>query len=132
MVAYAIVPKGDIVLAPLETEVHLLGRGDNFVEVGNDVIAFYLWNADDFRHESRIEVERFPACDWMDSNQRVLGRDGIASHCSFEHHRALRLNVCRVECCEGFEILLHWCRKCVISGILGGPECIAASASWGP
>lgn len=60
----------------------LISRGNDFIEVANNVVTFGLRNAYDLRNKAWIEEQRLPACHWMSSNKRMLSNDGITSHWS--------------------------------------------------
>ena len=63
--AYAdtIIPKSDIVFSPLETDVEFLSGGDEFVEVGDDGVAFGFGDTDDGGDEAGVEEDGFPVGD---------------------------------------------------------------------
>lgn len=55
VVCAPVIPYGDVVLAPLEADVCLLGGGDQFVEVADDGVAFRPGDPDDLGDEPGVE-----------------------------------------------------------------------------
>lgn len=93
------------------------------------MVGFCLGDADDLGDEARVEEDGLPACDRVGADQRVFGGDGFAPHGTAQIAGALCLEVRGVECCEGFEVLLHVRAEHVVGGVLRGPEGVAAAAT---
>lgn len=87
--------------------MYLVCRGDDFAEVGEDVVAFRLWDADDFRHEACVEEEGLPARHGVAADQRVFGDDWVAPDWAAEGGGPVCLHLGRVQGCEAFEVGLH-------------------------
>lgn len=92
-----VVPESHIVLAPLESCVHLRRRADDLSEVFDDGIAFYLWDPDDLGHEARVEEETVPASHWVCSDQRMFCCNRLTTDWSTYGPGVGRLHFSRVE-----------------------------------
>lgn len=77
---HAVVPEGHVILAPLEADVHLIGGGNDLVEVSNDVVVLRLGNSHDLGNKARVEEERLPSGDRVGSDERVFGDDWIPAN----------------------------------------------------
>lgn len=75
-----IVPKGDIVLLPLEAYVKLLRRSNDLIEVSDDGVTLCLWDANDLSDEASIVEQRLPAGDGIRADQGMLGDDRITTN----------------------------------------------------
>lgn len=93
------------------------------------MIALSLGNAYNFGDEAGVEEERLPSGDGVSADERVLGRDGITADRAAKIPRALSLQIGGVDRSEAFKVFLHRGGQLVISGILRGPEGVAAAAS---
>ena len=76
----AVVPEGNIVLLPLEANMKLLCRSNNFVQVSNDGITLGLGDADNLGDEAWVKEQRLPAGDRVCTDKWMLCDDRIASY----------------------------------------------------
>jgi hypothetical protein len=137
MVADSVIPESNVVLVPLESGVQLWRCRDDFVEVGDDVVAFCFGDADDFGYEAGAVEEGLPSRDcfksifallelmvggmlhtWVSPDEGVLVCDGFTTNSPSHIPRSLGLHLCRVDGCETFEVLLHWRAEHVVGSIL--------------
>lgn len=79
VVADAVIPVSDIVLAPLETDVGFLGGTDDLVEESDDGVGFDFGDADDGCDETGVEEKGFPAGDWVGADEWVGGCNWFAA-----------------------------------------------------
>lgn len=114
----SVVPDGDVILAPLESSMHLLSGGYHFGEVLDDGITLGFRDAHDLGHESRVEEQAVPAGDGVCANERMLGGDRVTTNRPAKSSRVVGLHVCRVQCCQALEIGLHMWRKNIVCRIL--------------
>ena len=117
--ADAVVPVDYVVFAPLEGDVILVGCGNHFIQVVDDVVTFEFGHTNDLGDESRVEEQRLPACDGMDTNEWVLGCDWISANRTAFSDGVVGLHVGGVQCGQAFQILLIVGRQRIIGGILG-------------
>lgn len=125
----AVIPEGDIVLAPLEASVQLLRSCDNLVEVGNDGIALSLGDSDNLGDETRVEEETVPSGDRVGADEWVFGGDGITTNRSAKGTRSISLHVGRVEGGQTLEVVLHRRRQGVVSSVLGRPQSVTTTST---
>lgn len=76
----SVVPDRNIILAPLESSMHFLSRGDHVGEVLDNGIALGFGNAHNLGHEARVEEQCIPTGHGVCADERVLGRDGVAAN----------------------------------------------------
>ena len=119
MVCNAIVPESDVTRIPLESSVELWRSSNDFIEQRDDVVALSLWYADDLGDKAGVEEDTFPAGNGMGADEWVFCCDWFAAHGAAEVACALRLKVCRVQRCEGLQVLLHVGAEHVVGGVLG-------------
>lgn len=110
----SVVPDGNIILAPLESSVHLLCSGHHVGEVLDDGITLGFRDAHDLRDKSRVEEQSVPAGDGVRANERMLGRDWVTANRSTKSSRVVGLHVCRVQSCQALEVGLHIRRKDIV------------------
>ena len=122
------VPKCNVILAPLESHLQLLRRGNELVQIGHDGIALCLRDADDLRNEARVVIEGFPTCDGMGADEWVGGDGRFTTNGASGSNGVVGLHPSRVKCGEGGEICLHRCGKEVVGGVLRRPESVPAGA----
>ena len=77
-----IVPERNIILAPLETSMKLLGRCNDICKIPDDGITLSLRNANDLSDKTRVEEQRIPPSDGVGPDQRMLGCDRLSTHWS--------------------------------------------------
>lgn len=76
--ASTVVPKGNIVLIPLEAYMEFLGGSNNLVQIADNSITLSLWDADNLSDESRIEEQGLPSSNWIDTDKGVFGDNSVA------------------------------------------------------
>ena len=93
--AYAdtIIPEGDVVLLPLQTDVEFLSGRDHLIEVANDSVALDLGNANNGLDEAWIEEQRLPAGYRVRSDNGVLRDDRFPPEWAPERSRAFGLQL---------------------------------------
>lgn len=94
-------------LIPLESNMSFLSGRNNLVEIRDDVIALRLGNANDLRHETRVEEQRLPSSDRVRTDQRMLRDDGLTSDWTAQFTRALSLHLSGVQGSKTLQVLLH-------------------------
>lgn len=107
VVGAAVVPESNVVLVPLEADVRLVGRGDDLVEVRDDVVTLNLGNADNLGHEAGVEEQRLPSGDGVHADERVLSDDRLATDGAAHLLGAIGLHLGRVKGSQALEVLLH-------------------------
>ena len=131
MVGDAVVPKGNVILVPLEASVNLRGGGDNLVEKRDDVVTFSLGDTNNLRHETWVEEEGLPPGHRVSADQRMLGGDGVPAYRAAKVTRALRLHLGRMDSSQALKVLLHVWRQHIVGGVLAGPEGVTTtSTGW--
>jgi len=127
--AGTIVPKSNVALVPLESDLNLGRGGHNLVKQTDDVVALRLRNSNNFSDKSRVEEEAFPSGDWVCANKRVRSGHRLTTHRATELTSALGLHVGRVNGSERLEILLHVGGKHIVGCVLAGPESVSTTTS---
>lgn len=97
--------------------MNFLRGSHELIQVVDDCIGLRFWDSNDGCDKPRIEEDRLPACDWIHSDQGMLGNDRLASHCSTEGDGSVCLNPGRMKGLKPLHVLLHTRRKKVIDGI---------------
>lgn len=125
----AVIPEGNVILAPLEAGVQLLGGCEHLIEVGDDGIALGLGDSNNLGDETRVEEEAVPSGDWVGANERVFSGDGVTADGASEGTGAVCLHVGRVEGSQTLEVGLHGSRQGVVGSVLGGPQSVTSTAT---
>lgn len=127
----AVIPEGNVVLAPLEASVQFLGGCDNLVEVGDDGIALGLGDSDNLGDEAWVEEEAVPPSNRVGADDGVFGGDGVTADSTAKGAGAISLHIGGVEGSQTLEVGLHGSRQGVVGSVLGRPQGVTTtSTGW--
>jgi hypothetical protein len=124
-----VIPYGDSVLLPLETDLEVQSTSNVSIEEIQDCLRLSLADTNDATSETRLDEQALPSGDRVSTDNRMDGFDGCATDCVASSGSSVALVKTRVNCLQTVNELLESRGQLVISSIARCPKRVTTN-TW--